>query len=302
MRPRLILGIGLACLVALPTLIHAGTAKSAPAAYLKAGAGARAQGMGNAAVALVDDATSTAWNPAGLTRLGEKGTQLATMYTFMNLERNYDFIAFAQHLEGWGDLGLSMTHFGVEGIEGTDRQGNATGTFSDQELALGLSYANFINYQFRAGATVRGLYHGLASSKAFGYGLDLGTQYQPSVAADFILGALLRDPVGTLSWDTGRQETLAPLLKLGMADRFFDQRLAVAADLDIPFESESSMLTHVGIELWFLEGLAGRAGVDQRDLCAGGTWRQDFYQFDYAFVLNRRSLGDAHQISLLLKF
>lgn len=302
MSRRMVLGWACLGLSLLATNLDAGTARSSPAAYLRSGGGARAQGMGNAAIALVDDATASAWNPAGLTRMGEKGTQLATTTSFLELDRSLNFVSLGQHIEGWGDLGISMTHFGVEGIEGIDRQGNVTGSFSDQELAFGLSYAGLLSYQLRLGVTARGLYHGLASSQAFGYGLDLGAQYQPSLASDFVLGAVLRDPLGSLQWDTGRQEQLAPLLKLGMADRFLDQRLAFAADLDVPVQGESPLAAHVGAELWFLEGLAGRAGLDQRDLCAGASWRQDFYQFDYAYVMDRRSLGDAHQVSLLLKF
>src|SRR6185503_8568179 len=106
----------------------------------------------------------------------------------------------------FGDFALGVTQYGVEGIERTDALGNQMGTFNDQEMAFSLSYANAINYQFRYGLTIRGLYHGLAEARAYGYGEDLGILYQPSLSSDFTVGLNLQNPVASLNWDSGRQD------------------------------------------------------------------------------------------------
>lgn len=272
------------------------------AAYLRSGAGARALGMGGAAVALVDDVTATVWNPAGLSRLGVYATQFGSMTSFLSHDRSLNFLAFAQHFEGYGDIGLAVQHYALNDIEGFDSLGNPAGSFSDQEMALGISYANLVDYRVRYGFTLRGLWQGLAEARALGYGGDLGLQYQPSLASDFRVGLNLQNPVGNLSWDSGRQDAVAPNLKVGLADKVLDGRVALAADLDVPLGVDGNLATHLGAELWLLPGLAARAGLNRRDLTAGATWAYEFYQFDYAWTLAPGQLGDTHQLSLILRF
>ena len=288
--------------LAFSTISNAADALGSAAGYLRSGAGARALGMGGAAVALVDDVTATVWNPAGLTRMGVYGTQIGSMVSFLTQDRSLNYLSLGQHFEGYGDFGLTLQHFSVEKIEGFDTTGASTGYFSDQEGALGLSYANSIGYQFRYGLTGRGLYHGLAESKAYGYGMDLGFQYQPSLAEDFMIGANLQNPVAGLTWDSGRQDAVTPFLKVGLSDKYMNQRFDIAADLDVPLAGEGSMTPHLGAELWLVEGLGARAGLNRKDFTAGATWRYEFYQFDYAYVMSAQQLGDAHQVSLILRF
>lgn len=277
-------------------------ANAGAASYLGAGVGARHLGMGGAGAALVDDVTAAYWNPAGLTRMGVHATQLGSMYSFLSYERTLNFLAAAQHSQDYGDFALGITNYAVDGIERTDSVGNQLGTFNDQEMAFSLSYANLVSYQFRYGMTLRGLYHSLADNKAYGYGEDLGILYQPSLASDFMVGLNLQNPVAALSWDTGRQDAVASNLKVGLADKYINARFSIAADLDVPLGSDAQMTPHLGAELWLIEGLAARAGMNRRDFTAGATWKYEFYQFDYAYGFNQRTLGDTHQLSLLLLF
>src|SRR5262245_60835025 len=140
--------ISLALLLAInESGLNASESLGGAAAYLHSGAGARSLGMGGAAVALVADVTATVWNPAGLTRMGVYGTQIGSMVSLMSQDRNLNFLAFGQHFEGIGDFGLTIQHFSMDRIEGFDLTGASTGFFSDQEGALGASYANSLGYQ-----------------------------------------------------------------------------------------------------------------------------------------------------------
>jgi hypothetical protein len=296
---KMMLALGL---LGLTASLGAADALGGAAAYLRAGAGARALGMGGAAVALVDDVTATVWNPAGLSRLGIYGTQFGSMTSFLTHERSLNYLAFAQHMEGVGGVGIAVQHYALEQIEAFDAQGNSGGFFSDQELALGLSFGGLLDYRLRYGLTLRGLWQGLAEARAFGYGGDLGFQYQPSLASDFRVGLNLQNPIGSLTWDSGRQDPVAPNLKLGLADKVLEGRVAIAADLDVPLGAQGELSTHLGAELWLIQGLAARAGLNRRDITAGATWAHEFYQIDYAWSLPQNQLGDSHQLSLILRF
>lgn len=297
---RLYFVVCVACLC--PLSLWATDSLGGAASYLRSGAGARALGMGGAAVALVDDVTATVWNPAGLTRLGLYATQFGSMTSFLTQDRSLNYLAFAQHFEGRGDLGLAVQHYALDKIDGFDAAGNSAGTFSDQELALGVSYANLIDYRFRYGITLRGLWQGLAEARALGYGGDLGIQFQPSLASDFSLGLNLQNPVGALTWDSGRQDVVAPNLKLGLADKTLNGRLAIAADMDLPLGADGSPSPHLGAELWLVEGLAVRGGLNRQDPSLGATWAYQFYQIDYAWEWDQNQLGNTQQLSLILRF
>ncbi len=292
----------LALFLAAAGALKAADFVGAAAPYLYTGVGARMLGMGGAGVALTEDVGSAYWNPAGLSRMGLHPTQIASMYSFLSLDRRLNYLAIGQHTENLGDMALGLTHFGIDGIERTDSVGANLGSFSDQEFALAFSYANAVTYQLRWGATLRGLYHSLAEARAYGYGMDFGVLYQPSLASEFTLGINAQNPVGAVVWDTERQDAIAPNLKLGLADKYMNARISIAADLDVPLGMEGQMTPHLGAELWLLEGLAARAGLNRRDFTAGGTWKYEFYQFDYAYVFNARQLGDTHQVSLTLLF
>ena len=64
--------ISLTVLISMLTLAQTGHAVSeAGVLFLRIASGARAAGMGEAFVAVADDATATHWNPAGLASIGK---------------------------------------------------------------------------------------------------------------------------------------------------------------------------------------------------------------------------------------
>ena len=92
----------------------------ARAAFLDLGAGARATGMGNAFVAVDDDAYAIYYNPAGLALLEQ--SELATSYTKNMIglsdgsSMSTSFVGFAQPLKaGWGTLGAAWQQFDLNG-------------------------------------------------------------------------------------------------------------------------------------------------------------------------------------------
>ena len=88
--------------------------------HLNIGAGARSLGMGGAFTAIADDATSTVWNPAGLSVAEDLTFTLATER--LDFDRKHNFMAAVKKLGAKSALGFSVISFGVDGIEERDRK------------------------------------------------------------------------------------------------------------------------------------------------------------------------------------
>jgi len=114
------------------------------APYLREGAGAKFMAMGGASTAVVDDATATVWNVAGLSKVD--CTSVASMYTAKDqLDRRYNFLALAQGMKGIGTFGLAWINAGVVDIAGYDANGASTGMFNSSDNAFLLSYGTFFD-------------------------------------------------------------------------------------------------------------------------------------------------------------
>lgn len=159
--------------------------------FLNNGAGARPRGMGNAFTALASDATSGYWNPAGL--IGLPGSmQIAAMHNewFAGIGK-YDFLSFAMTKDSSRQaFAISAIRFGIDDIPNTLSLYNDDGTinynnvvpFSAADYAFLLSYARAIRTskgKLSVGGNVKIVYRQIGSfANAWGFGLDLGLQYQ----------------------------------------------------------------------------------------------------------------------------
>ena len=99
------LGIVLCLYIIFSTSIFAQS--EAGAIFLLIAPGARAGGMGEAQVAVADDAYASYWNPAGLGFLD--GTELAMMHVNwlpgLADDLYYEFLAFRRHYPTLGTIG-----------------------------------------------------------------------------------------------------------------------------------------------------------------------------------------------------
>ena len=96
--------------------------------------------MGGAFTAVADDATSTVWNPAGLSVAKDLTFTLATER--LDFDRKHNFMAMVKRLGAKSALGLSVVSFGVDGIEErlTKDDISAKSTFNYSMNAFALSY------------------------------------------------------------------------------------------------------------------------------------------------------------------
>lgn len=126
--------------------------------FLLISPGARAGGMGEAQVAIANDAYAAYWNPAGLAFT--EGQEVAAMH--MNWlpgladDIYYDFLAYRKSLGAYGALGFhgmylslgEIVHTGPSGPEPLD-------TFTSYMWSSGVSYARTLSSSMSIGITVK---------------------------------------------------------------------------------------------------------------------------------------------------
>ena len=172
----------------------------AGAIFLLIAPGARAGGMGEAQVAVADDAYASYWNPAGLGFL--EGSELAMMHVnwLPNLAPDlyYEFLAYRKKYPNLGTLGGHLIFLSLGEQTRTNEVGENLGTFNSFMTALSLSYSALISPKSSFGLNAKISYQQL---------VDLGAGSEKGTGASLDFGF----DVGYL-----RKELLTPKLTLGL--------------------------------------------------------------------------------------
>ena len=269
--------------------------------FLAIGVGARALGMANTQVAVVNDVTAGYWNPAALVRI-EKPYEFSLMHaSYFAGIANYDYAGFATPIDENSHLGLSLIRFGVDDIPDTRFLFDADGTlnydnvnsFSAADYAFIVSYAKRIPKidNLSVGANFKIIHRNVGSfANAWGFGLDVGLQYQ---TGNWQFGANARDITGTYNvWSfnseefrdvfaqTGNEipeqstEVTLPrlLLGVGYSDRFKEDKFGwlISLGADATFDGERNTVVkanwgsidpYAGLELDYKQTFYLRGGV-----------------------------------------
>jgi hypothetical protein len=261
--------------------------------------------MGSAYTSVSDDASALYWNPAGLSLPAPAPRQGAIMYRSMSLDRRQAAITWRQRIRGaQGGVGLGLIHAGVDNIDGRDLNGQRTGSLTNSENALVLSFSPFIHSRVFIGVTMKFLIHRLAGQSASGFGGDLGLLFKP--VESLHVGAMLRDIRTRIRWDTEglflrsaqRRETLPRQLVFGASWRTFGHRLIVAADMETTRRQGTRI--HLGTEMDVSGGFTVRAGLRDGRVSAGTGVTTTLFsrsiQFGYVYLSDRLDAGDTHAI------
>jgi hypothetical protein len=140
--------------------------------------------MGEAFIAIADDANSTYYNPAALA--DDLGRSLSTTF-YKPVPRLADdiftsFGAYTQPFGGVGNLGFSLIYTSLGKQERRDQQGQDLGSFTSFGLALGVSYGTYVTKTMSVGVTVKLVHENLASQ---GAGNEQGKGAGTTFAGDF---------------------------------------------------------------------------------------------------------------------
>lgn len=268
------------------------------APYLREGAGAKSMAMGGASTAVVDDATATVWNVAGLSKVD--CTSVSSMYTAKDqLDRRYNFLALAQGMKGVGTFGLAWINTGVVDIAGYDVNGTSTGMFNSSDNAFLLSYGTFFD-PVRLGGGVKILtqkIHPDSEGTDMGFGgLDIGIMADP--ADSVTIGLSVQNIFGKIA-----EATIPIELRLGTALRLLpENNLMLAVDLEKAFVNLDgrTAVFHMGAEYWAMDLVGFRLGVtSEKEFSAGIGINISNVFVDYAYSIKRDGIEpDSHYVSI----
>jgi len=196
----------------------------------------RAPGMGNAGVAIADNASAVFWNPAGLA-FQDKGTQIAFTHANwlpnFNTDLFYDYLVGRTYIDGIGTIGGHITYLNLGEQERRGETGQLLGTFNSYELAAGLSYAYRLNENWALGTGFRFIYSrltpnidvsGQTAKAGTSVGLDLATLYKSSEfnlferSSQFSAGLNLSNIGPAIQYtDDAQSDPIPTVLRMGVA-------------------------------------------------------------------------------------
>jgi len=194
---------------------------------------ARANGMGEAYVALADDATATWWNPGALGFQTRKEASITYAKLVPDLADDvyYTYPTYAQPVKDWGVFGFGLVYLSYGSSEGTDESGNSLGTFSSYEIAPTLSYGTKIGEDLGVGANVKYVrvqlspdFDGRGEGKGSTFAFDLAALYK--VPGDIVnVGLNVQNLGGDLSFITDdNSDPIYRNLKFGVGVNAYDQK------------------------------------------------------------------------------
>jgi len=306
----------------------AGTARAqseAGAQSLLIAPGARSDGMGRCFVAVANDANAVWWNPGAMAFA--RGHDASFMYTQLVPDLaddvNYSYLAYVQHVEGWGGIGGSVGYLSYGKSQATDDLGNDIGEFTSYEIAPTIAYGTEIVSNLGLGVSLKLVRVDLVPAFV---ALDGRAGRGTTFAAD--IGGLLKAPVIKSSFgaviqnlgpdiayiDEDQADPLGRNLKVGAAYTPFENevhRVLVAADANrflLPGRTLAVDVWNAGAEYEFNRLLALRIGYisDPRgtiqDLTFGLGLGYRGFRFDYASVPQSEFLERVNRFSASYHF
>jgi Type IX secretion system protein PorV len=288
----------------------AGGPGSSGAVELKIPEGPRAIAMGQAFVAVADDASAVYWNPAGLNQLG--GAEISASYDVFIDTVRYDYGSVAFKLNNDFAMGLGVKYLTTGTDPAVDSAGITTGgTVGETYMDIDLAVAYRLSYYFNVGITAKYINKTLAGTGASGFAADLGVLYFTPIP-HLTAGMNLQNIGPGLKFD----QVADPLpfnVKLGIAYKMFNDDFTVAYDMNFP--SDNAISANLGGEYWYKNTLVGRFGyqfqgsIDQNQVGIGGEAGlflgagvkiaafKNYIGLDYAWT-NDGFLGSNHHFAL----
>jgi hypothetical protein len=160
-------------LLAVPAMILA----NAGAAFLKIPVGPRVCGMGEAAVAYIDDASALYYNPAGVANVPTFSALFA--HNQWLLDMNHEYVAGAYGNEELGKFGLALDYWGSGSIQGINIRGETIPgyVFSAADWSLDLGYGRSFS-DFSVGLGLKFIHEQVESLSTSAVAFDAGAMYK----------------------------------------------------------------------------------------------------------------------------
>ncbi len=291
--------------VALAQPVAANEPGEAGALFLRVGMGARASAMGEAHVAVAQDASSLYWNPAAMAPV--QGTNVSFMHNEYFETVRLEQISLT-HETQWGTLGLGFTGLYMDKLERREDVPSAIplGEFSVYDLAFSVGFARYIVPNTSLGVSVKPVYQKIDEEDAAGLAFDAGI-YHVSRVEGVKMAAVVTNLGSEMQYDA-ETYTLPAQVKVGGSYEYLGEAIrgTVLVALDFVVPNDGDLKQHVGAEYNYDNRLSLRggfkAGYDSHGATFGVGLRQRVMEFDvdfdYAMMLIGNDLGDSHRFGL----
>ena len=241
----LLKSVSLTLLLSISSLLNAQS--EAGSVFLLISPGARAGGMGEAQVAVANDAYASYWNPAGLAY--QEGSELAFMHVnwLPNLadDMYYEFLGYRKSFPNLGTVGGHLIYLNLGEQVRMDEYAQYQGKFTSYMMAGAISYSQKINETSSFGLNAKLSYQhlvelGTGSEKGKGtsidFGFDVGYMKKGWLLPTLDLGITMTNIGPKVSFiDPDQADPQPTNLTFGFAYELFNSevnRLSVVYDMD----------------------------------------------------------------------
>ena len=241
----LLKSVSLALLLPISSLLNAQS--EAGSVFLLISPGARAGGMGEAQVAVANDAYASYWNPAGLAY--QEGSELAFMHVnwLPNLadDMYYEFLGYRKSFPNLGTIGGHLIYLNLGEQVRMDEYAQYQGKFTSYMMAGAISYSQKINETSSFGLNAKLSYQhlvelGTGSEKGKGtsidFGFDVGYMKKGWLLPTLDLGITMTNIGPKVSFiDPDQADPQPTNLTFGFAYELFNSdvnRLSIVYDMD----------------------------------------------------------------------
>jgi len=295
-------------------------------AFLRMGIGAKALGMGGAFTAVANGPEVSYYNPAATPFLESR--QVMASYRFLSLDRNFNFIGYAQNIKPKvdpdsdekpfnGGLAISWIHAGVDKIDGRGLNGQHIGNFSNSESAFSLSFGISPVKYIGIGLTAKVFYNRFpnmgdddSAVSDFCFGMDFGVFAKPLpfLAVAFVI----KDLNAKYDWKTDKvwerditkMDRFPKTYRGGIAVNWPYEWLLLAFDFEKNNQQDGKYF--VGIEAVPISQIAVRSGLNNGNFACGAGYNFEVLKFNtkiqYAFATKDYDVASEHIFSWLFEF
>ncbi len=289
------------------------------AKFLKIGVGGRASAMGEAFIAVSNDASALYWNPAGISQFNNH--QLIISHNVWVVDINHDFLGVVYHLDDDNSFGASLTAVTMDDMPVTTEFAPfGTGEyFGYTDIAVSITYSRKMTKQFSFGGSVKYIEETLDKLKMRGVMIDLGTYYRTglgstrfAVTVSNFGNELAPDGQVTLvgNREVDEWQSFAPptVFRIGFAmEPYQSEEHRITASIQLNHPNDNSENVSLGAEYAWREMFFVRGGyrfnVDGQNYSFGVGVQAPIsiaeFTFDYAYS-NLELLGSAHRFSIIL--
>lgn len=291
-------------------IIHAQEGEAGVESPFSIGVGARALGLGNAAVAFPSDPSAFYWNPAGMAVVEQKALGLSLTTFFEGTQ--YNFIGYVHPTIAAGIFGLGVERIGTGGIRHTE---NVRGMPVDMgELSywwgkLTISYAVTVIKRLTVGINFNMNRQVLGFYSTNGFGADFGIHYafpQKGIMRNLFIGCAMsnalqpRLKLGTVA------EIIPYNIRAGLAKLIFFREHKDRCLFLVDFDKGKykKLRSHLGTEYIWKGLLSLRAGFNNGEITFGGGLRYNNFQLDYGTgrIADPTFFPRSHRFSLIFYF